>query len=81
MAERSSLNNTLAALEVIRDGSADSLRKEGALAGAAACVGIVNNAIRASLDMAKALQLAVAGDLAFANKLVADLCINEMRID
>ncbi len=77
---RATLTASLRALEVIRDDDARRLLEAGKPMAAAASIAIIDNAIRATLDLAAAVTAALDGDLAPARQISADVALDSMGI-
>lgn len=77
---RATLTASLRALEVIRDGDARLLLEAGKPMSAAAHTAIIDNAIRATLDLAHAVRAVAAGDPEAAHRVILDLRLDELEI-
>jgi hypothetical protein len=78
--QRATLSASLRALEVVRDGGAEVLRAAGESASAAGHTSIIDNAIRATLDLAHAVKAAAAGDMAPAWEAIDLLALDQIEV-
>jgi hypothetical protein len=77
---RATLTASLRALEVIRDDGAKRLLDVGMVTTAAAHTAIIDNAIRAALDLALAIKAAAEGDMAPAWDAIDAFALNQIEI-
>jgi hypothetical protein len=77
---RATLTASLRALEVIRDDGAKRLLDVGMVTTAAAHTAIIDNAIRAALDLALAIKAAAEGDMAPAWDAIDAFALNQIDI-
>jgi len=71
---------SLNALEVVKNGNADTLNAAGKPAMALASIAITDNVIGVMLELAAAAIAAVAGDLEPARAAMRDLRLDELEI-
>ena len=77
---RATLTASLRALEVIRDDGAKRLLDAGMVTTAAAHTAIIDNAIRAALDLALAIKASAEGDMAPAWEAIDALALNQIEV-
>jgi hypothetical protein len=77
---RATLTASLRALEVIRDDGAKRLLDVGMVTTAAAHTAIIDNAIRAALDLALAIKAAAEGNMAPAWDAIDAFALNQIEI-
>lgn len=77
---RATLTQTLNALEVVKNGNADTLNAAGMVTTALASTAITDNAIGVMLELAAAVRAAAAGDLEPARAAMRDLRLDQLEI-
>lgn len=77
---RATLTASLRALEVIRDDGTKRLLDAGMVTTAAAHKAIIDNAIRAALDLALAIKAAAEGDMAPAWEAIDAFALNQIEV-
>jgi hypothetical protein len=77
---RATLTASLRALEIIRDDGAKRLLDAGMVTTAAAHTAIIDNAIRAALDLALAIKSAASGDMAPAWEAIDTLALDQIEV-
>jgi hypothetical protein len=77
---RATLTASLRALEIIRDDGAKRLLDAGMVTTAAAHTAIIDNAIRAALDLALAIKAAAEGNMAPAWGAIDALALNQIEV-
>jgi hypothetical protein len=77
---RATLTASLRALEVIRDDGAKRLLDAGMVTTAAAHTAIIDNAIRAALDLALAIKAAAEGNMAPAWDAIDAFALSQIEI-
>jgi hypothetical protein len=78
--KRAGLTESLRALEVIRDGNAVVLRQAGMHSTAFAANALTDNVIHITLELAAALQAALAGDLGPAKQAAEALALDRVEV-
>ncbi|RMB26223.1 hypothetical protein C8J47_3540 [Sphingomonas sp. PP-F2F-G114-C0414] len=77
---RATLTASLRALEIIRDDGAKRLHDAGMITTALAHTAIIDNAIRASLDLAYAVKAAAEGNMAPAWEAIDVLALSQIEV-
>ena len=77
---RATLTASLRALEVVRDDGAKHLHDAGLVTTAMAHTAIIDNAIRAALDLAYAVKAAADGDMAPAWEAIDVLALSQIEV-
>jgi hypothetical protein len=77
---RATLTASLRALEVIRDDGTKRLLDAGMVTTAVAHKAIIDNAIRAALDLALAIKAAAEGDMAPAWEAIDAFALNQIEV-
>lgn len=77
---RATLTASLRALELVRDDGAKHLHNAGMVTTALAHTAIINNAIRAALDLAYAVKGAAEGNMAPAWEAIDVLALSQIEV-
>ena len=77
---RATLAASLRALEVVSDDGAKHLHDAGLVTTAMAHTAIIDNAIRAALDLAYAVQVVADGDMAPAWEAIDVLALSQIEV-
>ena len=77
---RATLTASLRALEIVRDDGAKLLHESGMITTALAHTAIIDNAIRAALDLAYAVKAAAEGNMAPAWEAIDVLALSQIEV-
>ncbi|MEG8051562.1 hypothetical protein QP178_17450 [Sphingomonas aurantiaca] len=77
---RATLTSSLSALAIIRDDGAKRLHDAGMITTALAHTAIIDNAIRAALDLAYAVKAAAEGNMAPAWEGIGVLALSQIEV-